>query len=678
MASDSAYPIGEADALSARPHVPARQVVLSAAALWLCYFLLVTVRGMVVELGEFQELLWRRALVTLAGIVVTLLAWPLLRRFDGRGIGLRIGASLVIMLPAALALAVINQQAFASIEQRIMERKLNEEAAKETGGAHATAPADAGSPSPAPGQTTAAAPSGGIRMRHDLSGNVLIDLPDPVAPVTPKAPPPPPAPPPAPPAAQVPPAPASEPDFPLIVRRNADGSSEMIAPGGVIVRHNADGTAQVRTGRMTADVDGDDADDIARAIENARRQVGDGRAQAAEARRIASDARRKAMEEGRRIAAEERRKAFEEVRRELAEAGITVPPPPAPPAAMPAPPAPPAPPRAASVPTGKPSAAAAPASTPASHPAKAGQTAKAAHKPQPPAASASPAPSAPASTPASGPAPQQPSAQPSASASAEPYEFALVRNAMHEEGLWRQLTDVALGRYFLLIAWAALYLALGNGEIARAAEWREGEYRRAAKAAELRSLRYQVNPHFLFNTLNSLSALVMTGRGEQAERMIQTISSFYRHSLAADPTSDVPLADEIALQRHYLEIEAVRFPDRLRTEFDVPENLAQACVPGMILQPLVENSIKYAVSATTRPVTIRISAREADGLLVLTVADDGPGKASGNGGTGIGLANVRNRLAARFGDFAHVDSGPLPAGGYATVLTIPRVDGGNC
>ncbi|MDT1115718.1 hypothetical protein RNI00_30240, partial [Pseudomonas aeruginosa] len=82
---------------------------------------------------------------------------------------------------------------------------------------------------------------------------------------------------------------------------------EMIAPGGVIVRHNADGTAQVRAGRMTADVDGDDADDIARAIENARRQVGDGRAQGAEARRIASMERRKAMEEGRRIAAEERR-----------------------------------------------------------------------------------------------------------------------------------------------------------------------------------------------------------------------------------------------------------------------------------------------------------------------------------------------------------------------------------
>ena len=246
-----------------------------------------------------------------------------------------------------------------------------------------------------------------------------------------------------------------------------------------------------------------------------------------------------------------------------------------------------------------------------------------------------------------------------------------VRDKLEGEGLWRQLTDVALGRYFLLIAWAALYLALGNAEQMRAAEWREGEYRRAAKAAELRSLRYQVNPHFLFNTLNSLSALVMTGRAEQAERMIQTISSFYRHSLAGDPTADVPLADEIALQRHYLEIEAVRFPDRLRTEIAVPAELEGACVPGMILQPLVENSIKYAVSASTRPVTIRISAREAGGFLVLAVTDDGPVGTGHEGGTGIGLANVRSRLAARFGDAARVESGPLPAGGYASVLTLP-------
>jgi LytS/YehU family sensor histidine kinase len=247
----------------------------------------------------------------------------------------------------------------------------------------------------------------------------------------------------------------------------------------------------------------------------------------------------------------------------------------------------------------------------------------------------------------------------------------LIQNPVEHEGLWRQLTDVALGRYFLLIAWAALYLALGNAEMVRAAERREADYRRAAKAAELRSLRYQVNPHFLFNTLNSLSALVMTGRGPAAEQMIQAMSSFYRHSLAADPTGDVPLADEIALQRHYLDIEAVRFPDRLRTVFAVPDDLALAPVPGMILQPLVENSIKYAVAATTRAVTITIAARTEAGQLILTVSDDGPGKTGSETGTGIGLANVRSRLAASFGDAAHVVSAPLPDGGYATTLALP-------
>jgi two-component sensor histidine kinase len=270
---------------------------------------------------------------------------------------------------------------------------------------------------------------------------------------------------------------------------------------------------------------------------------------------------------------------------------------------------------------------------------------------------------------------ENPVANASAAAGAGPGRgITLIQNPVEHEGLWRQLTDVALGRYFLLIAWAALYLALGNAEMVRAAERREGEYRRAAKAAELRSLRYQVNPHFLFNTLNSLSALVMTRREAAAERMIQAMSNFYRHSLAADPSADVPLADEIALQRHYLEIEAVRFPERLKPAIDVPDELAQALVPGMILQPLVENSIKYAVAATTRAVTVSIAARGEGNRLILTVSDDGPGKTGRESGTGIGLANVRSRLAARFGDYAQIVSGPQPTGGYATVLTLPLIN----
>jgi two-component system, LytTR family, sensor kinase len=245
---------------------------------------------------------------------------------------------------------------------------------------------------------------------------------------------------------------------------------------------------------------------------------------------------------------------------------------------------------------------------------------------------------------------------------------------MLEDNRWRQLTDVALGRYFLLLAWAALYFALVNAEQARAAERREGEYRRAAKAAELRSLRYQVNPHFLFNTLNSLSALVLTGKSQAAEQMIQTLSTFYRRSLAEDPTGLVSLEAEVALQRAYLEIEAVRFPERLVAEIDMPDELLGAEVPGMILQPLVENSVKYGVAKTSRAVTVRIAAREEYGRLVLEVSDNGPGAAGRTGkstGLGIGLTNVRDRLEARYGEAASLVSGPAEGGGWRTVIRLP-------
>lgn len=246
-----------------------------------------------------------------------------------------------------------------------------------------------------------------------------------------------------------------------------------------------------------------------------------------------------------------------------------------------------------------------------------------------------------------------------------------IETILTDANRWRQISDVALGRYFVLLAWAALYLALVNAEQARVAERREGEYRRAAKASELRSLRYQINPHFLFNTLNSLSALVMTGKNEAAERMIQTLSTFYRRSLSEEPTSDHSLAEEIELQKLYLDIEAVRFPDRLCTVIEVPDTLAAAQVPGMILQPLVENSVKYAVAPSREPVTVSIFAREEFGRLEIIVADDGPGGGkSGVEGFGIGLSNVRDRLKARFGELASVDSGKVP-GGYRTVIRLP-------
>ena len=405
--------------------VPARLVIVSAALLWLCYYGLTTLRGVVVGLDYQGELAGRRLLVTFAGFLVTLMIWPLLRQLDGRRLMLRVAAALVVMLPASLLIASVNALVFADMEEKIVSKIGENE---------------------------------GVTIRRDEAGNVLVDVPD--------------------------------------LPGDLPGPVEVTRPNGAKV--------------------------------------------------------------------------------------VVVP--------------------------------------------KVG---------------------------------------------------AVIDQQFQAEAKWRQLTDIALGRYFLFLAWAALYLALGYAEHARAAERREGEYRRAAKNAELRSLRYQVNPHFLFNTLNSLSALVLTGKAQAAETMIQTISTFYRRSLAGDPTSDVPLEEEIRLQRLYLEIEAVRFPDRLRTAFEIPEALESACVPGMILQPLVENSVKYGVAPVARTVTVTLSARVEHGRLVLTVSDDGPGAPleEGFGGTGIGLQNVRDRLAARFGGDASVVSGSTGTG-YATIIRIPLVKNG--
>ncbi|PAX09611.1 sensor histidine kinase [Sphingomonas lenta] len=231
----------------------------------------------------------------------------------------------------------------------------------------------------------------------------------------------------------------------------------------------------------------------------------------------------------------------------------------------------------------------------------------------------------------------------------------------------------ALHWYFFVACWAALYLALSYASQVAGAERETARLRAATREAELRALRYQVNPHFLFNTLNSISSLVMARRGEQAESMILNLSRFFRTSLAADLTGDVRLEDEIALQRLYLEIEAIRFPERLRTEVTLEPGLEDACVPVMILQPLVENAIKHGVSPSREPVTIRIDARRARGGLRIEVADDGRALAPALGGTGLGLRNVSDRLKLRFGEEAEMMSGVRNEGGFSVVLSVPLV-----
>jgi LytS/YehU family sensor histidine kinase len=228
------------------------------------------------------------------------------------------------------------------------------------------------------------------------------------------------------------------------------------------------------------------------------------------------------------------------------------------------------------------------------------------------------------------------------------------------------------------LAWSAFYLANQAQKEALGAQRRLADAESAAQAAQVRALRYQVNPHFLFNTLNSLSSLVMTGRTDRAETMLLALSTFFRSSLSLDPSADVTLAEEIDLQRLYLDIEMARFPDRLHVEIDVPEELEPARLPALLLQPIVENAIKYGVSKSRKAVVVCIQARHlGDGRMVLEISNrlKNGGKdelpAATHEGTGLGLSNVCQRLEARFGSRASCRFGPMTSGGYKVSLTMP-------
>ena len=239
----------------------------------------------------------------------------------------------------------------------------------------------------------------------------------------------------------------------------------------------------------------------------------------------------------------------------------------------------------------------------------------------------------------------------------------------------KSISEASLSWYFLFAAWAALYVAMSYAAQLRTADRRAALFEREAQDAQLRALRYQINPHFLFNTLNSLSSLVLAGRNQIAERMIMNLSTFFRTTLSADPCADLPLEEEIKLQRLYLDIEQMRFPERLKVEVDVPETLSGVRVPALLLQPIVENAVKYGVARSRRPVTVRISAYEQAGRLHLDVKDDAdaPPEAKGeeSGSTGVGLRNVCERLTARYGAQAGCFHGPDPEGGYSVHVVLP-------
>ena len=231
--------------------------------------------------------------------------------------------------------------------------------------------------------------------------------------------------------------------------------------------------------------------------------------------------------------------------------------------------------------------------------------------------------------------------------------------------------------YFVFCAWAVLCTAVSQAVQTRDVLRRAADWEASARQAELRALRLQLDPHFLFNALNTVSGLIVSGRTEAADETVGALSSFLRASLAADASADVSLADEVRLQQLYLRIEQVRFGERLQVAWEVPEALENAAVPALILQPLVENSIRHAVARTSRPVRVRVSARAEAHRLLLAVEDDGPGEAvdERESGHGVGLSNVGRRLRVRYDGAASCDHRRLADGVTRTALALPLVLG---
>jgi two-component system, LytTR family, sensor kinase len=187
----------------------------------------------------------------------------------------------------------------------------------------------------------------------------------------------------------------------------------------------------------------------------------------------------------------------------------------------------------------------------------------------------------------------------------------------------------------------------------------------------MKMLRYQLNPHFLFNSLNAISALVLDHRNGDAEKMLLRLSRFLRQTLDADPTDLTRLGEELQLQRLYLDMEVARFGDKLRIRYDVPESLHDCLTPSLLLQPIVENAIKHGVALNPDVGRLDISAREANGRLQLAVENDGPAFAPAAEAEGLGLRNTHQRLAAIYGDDARLTMTTRPHGGARALIDLP-------
>ncbi|QZD86984.1 sensor histidine kinase [Qipengyuania psychrotolerans] len=248
-----------------------------------------------------------------------------------------------------------------------------------------------------------------------------------------------------------------------------------------------------------------------------------------------------------------------------------------------------------------------------------------------------------------------------------------------------------VGIYFfdltLLGAWSALYYAINFFLQVEEQTDRLERLEAQATSAQLAMLRYQLNPHFLFNTLNSISTLVLLKQTAPANAMLTRLSSFLRHTLVTQPGGKVSVAQEVETLQLYLSIERMRFEERLQTDFKVEDLAAKAQIPSMLLQPLIENAVKYGVSPQEEGAEISLLAQIVGPRLRITVSDTGPGVDVGGvaedlpvvmathkrrDSTGVGLANIRDRLAQAYGDDHRFEIRSPETGGFTVLIEIPH------
>ncbi|TVV71150.1 sensor histidine kinase [Sphingomonas solaris] len=229
--------------------------------------------------------------------------------------------------------------------------------------------------------------------------------------------------------------------------------------------------------------------------------------------------------------------------------------------------------------------------------------------------------------------------------------------------------------FAVLAAWAGLYYGINFYLLLEEQADQLIRLEHQASSAQLAMLRYQLNPHFLFNTLNSISTLVLLKQTDRANAMLSRLSSFLRYTLVNEPSGQVTLAQEVETLKLYLEIEKMRFEDRLKPRFEVDPAVAAARLPSLLLQPLVENAIKYAVTPQEEGAEIVVEARLAGERVQITVSDSGPGLNEGvqrsTSSTGVGLANIRERLAQAYGGDQRFEIQSNRGGGFGVIIEIP-------